>query len=128
MTGEGALADRQDEGGGLVQPSGEEDRTGEQAEGGEKGGMVPTRSQDEDHSGHPYCEMCHVRLHLPKCKGCKKPIREAETAVEVKRGKWHWSCFACETCKKPFADGTFFERQDEAFGDGCYRIPLSNEI
>ncbi|KZO94178.1 LIM-domain-containing protein [Calocera viscosa TUFC12733] len=78
--------------------------------------------------GHPYCELCHVRLHLPKCKGCKKPIREVEPAVEVKRGKWHWSCFVCETCKKPFADGTFFERQDKAFCDGCYRILLRNEI
>ncbi|KZT60902.1 hypothetical protein CALCODRAFT_491835, partial [Calocera cornea HHB12733] len=36
-----------------------------------------------------------------KCKGCKKPIREAEPAVEVKRGKWHWSCFVCEVRSRP---------------------------
>jgi hypothetical protein len=50
--------------------------------------------------GHPYCESCHVRLRLPKCKRCKKSIRDGDRAVEALGGKWCWACFVCEvTCK-----------------------------
>lgn len=45
--------------------------------------------------GHPYCEACHVRLRLPKCKKCKKSIRDHEQAVEALGGKWCWGCFVC---------------------------------
>jgi hypothetical protein len=47
------------------------------------------------YKGHPYCESCHVRLRMPKCKGCKKSIRDWERAVEALGGKWCWSCFVC---------------------------------
>ena len=45
--------------------------------------------------GHPYCEKCHVRLRLPKCKKCKKPIRDGTQAVEALGGKYGWECFTC---------------------------------
>lgn len=45
--------------------------------------------------GHPYCEACHVRLRLPKCKRCKKSIRDHQQAVEALGGKWCWECFIC---------------------------------
>jgi hypothetical protein len=45
--------------------------------------------------GHPYCEACHVRLRLPKCKRCKKSIRDGARAVEALGGKWCWDCFVC---------------------------------
>lgn len=48
------------------------------------------------YKGHPYCEACHVRLRLPKCKKCKKSIRDHERAVEALGGKWCWTCFVCD--------------------------------
>jgi hypothetical protein len=47
------------------------------------------------YKGHPYCEACHVRLRMPKCKRCKKSIRPGERAVEALGGKWCWQCFVC---------------------------------
>ncbi|KAJ7178600.1 hypothetical protein C8R43DRAFT_818641, partial [Mycena crocata] len=58
--------------------------------------------------GHPYCEACHVRLRLPKCKKCKKSIRDGAEAVEALGGKWCWGCFCCTGCEKPFEDPSFF--------------------
>ena len=45
------------------------------------------------HKGHPYCERCHIRLHKPKCKACKKPI--PDVAVDALGAKWHQGCFVC---------------------------------
>jgi hypothetical protein len=47
------------------------------------------------YKGHPYCEACHVRLRLPKCKRCKRSIRDHDEAVEALGGKWCWGCFVC---------------------------------
>jgi hypothetical protein len=47
------------------------------------------------YKGHPYCEACHVRLRLPKCKRCKRSIRDNDEAVEALGGKWCWACFVC---------------------------------
>ncbi|KAI0044959.1 hypothetical protein FA95DRAFT_1561673 [Auriscalpium vulgare] len=47
------------------------------------------------YKGYPYCESCHVRLRSPKCKGCKKIIRDGTNAVEALGGKWHFQCFTC---------------------------------
>ncbi|CAE6506942.1 unnamed protein product [Rhizoctonia solani] len=90
-------------------------------------------------NGHPYCESCHVRLRMPRCGssaksgrpgppgvGCGKPIREE--AIEALGRKWHWKCFTCDSCKKPFEDPSFFQRGDSAFCDPCYRILLKNEF
>lgn len=57
-------------------------------------------AQDDDvgftvYKGHPYCEACHVRLRYPKCKRCKKSIRDGMQAVEALGGKWCWECFLC---------------------------------
>ena len=60
-----------------------------------------TFKSDEDdvgftvYRGHPYCEACHVRLRMPKCKRCKKSIREGMRAVEALGGKWCFECFVC---------------------------------
>ena len=39
------------------------------------------------YKGHAYCESCHVRLRMPKCKKCKKSIRPGDQAVEAMGGK-----------------------------------------
>ncbi|KAI0301646.1 hypothetical protein B0F90DRAFT_1628503 [Multifurca ochricompacta] len=47
------------------------------------------------YKGYPYCEACHVRLRSPRCKKCKKIIRDGMQAVEALGGKYHWECFCC---------------------------------
>lgn len=37
-----------------------------------------------------------MRLRMPKCKACKKSIRDGVRAVEALGGKWCWGCFVCE--------------------------------
>lgn len=78
--------------------------------------------------GHPYCEPCHVRLRLPKCKRCKRSIRDNDQAVEALGGKWCWSCFVCDSCSKPFEDPSFFQRDDRPYCERCFSILLRNEI
>ncbi|KAI0366818.1 hypothetical protein BV20DRAFT_971322 [Pilatotrama ljubarskyi] len=78
--------------------------------------------------GHPYCEACHVRLRLPKCKKCKKSIRDGMQAVEALGGKWCWECFTCASCNKPFEDPAFFQRDNKPFCERCFSIMIRNEI
>ncbi|KAH0580837.1 hypothetical protein H2248_011995 [Termitomyces sp. 'cryptogamus'] len=78
--------------------------------------------------GHPYCEACHVRLRLPKCKLCKRSIRDRDQAVEALGGKWCWSCFVCKGCQRPFEDPSFFERAGEPYCENCFSIILRNEV
>jgi hypothetical protein len=80
------------------------------------------------YKGHPYCEACHVRLRLPKCKRCKKSIRDGAQAVEALGGKWCWECFTCASCEKPFEDPSFFLRSDKPFCESCFSIILRNEV
>lgn len=47
------------------------------------------------YQGHPYCEPCHVRLRYPKCKNCKKSLRDGDKAIEALGGVWCWQCFVC---------------------------------
>ncbi|KAF8842865.1 hypothetical protein BDN67DRAFT_946588, partial [Paxillus ammoniavirescens] len=80
------------------------------------------------YKGHPYCEACHVRLRMPKCKGCKKSIRDGVRAIEALGGKWCWRCFVCEGCKNPFEDPAFFQRDDKPFCEPCFSLMLRNEV
>ncbi|KAG9040612.1 hypothetical protein FS837_000410 [Tulasnella sp. UAMH 9824] len=76
--------------------------------------------------GHAYCEACHVRLRMPKCTGCKKSIRDE--VVEALGGKWHFHCFVCKSCKRPFEDPSFFQRGDDPYCDLCYSILIKSEL
>ncbi|KAF9078163.1 hypothetical protein BDP27DRAFT_1310900 [Rhodocollybia butyracea] len=80
------------------------------------------------YKGHPYCEACHVRLRLPKCKRCKRPLRDHMEAVEALGGKWCWACFRCTNCDKPFEDPAFFERDKKPYCENCFSILIRNEI
>jgi len=80
------------------------------------------------YKGHPYCEACHVRLRLPKCKRCKRSIRDHDEAVEALGGKWCWGCFVCATCNEPFENPSFFQRDDKPFCERCFSIMLRNEV
>ncbi|KAJ4473709.1 hypothetical protein J3R30DRAFT_711154 [Lentinula aciculospora] len=78
--------------------------------------------------GHPYCEACHVRLRLPKCKRCKRPIRDHMEAVEALGGKWCWECFRCTNCDQPFEDPSFFQRDKKPYCENCFSVMIRNEI
>ncbi|KAF9816594.1 hypothetical protein IEO21_03995 [Rhodonia placenta] len=78
--------------------------------------------------GHPYCEACHVRLRLPKCKRCKKAIRDGKRAVEALGGKWCWECFVCASCERPFDNPAFFQRDGKPFCEHCFSIMIKNEM
>ncbi|THH05888.1 hypothetical protein EW145_g4468 [Phellinidium pouzarii] len=78
--------------------------------------------------GHPYCEACHVRLRAPKCKGCKRSIRDGMRAVEALGGKWCFECFVCTGCHKPFEEPSFFQRGKMPYCEPCFSIILRNEI
>ncbi|KAF9530249.1 hypothetical protein CPB83DRAFT_905514 [Crepidotus variabilis] len=80
------------------------------------------------YKGYPYCEACHVRLRLPKCKRCKKAIRDHEEAVEALGGKWCWGCFTCAGCENPFENPSFFQRDDKPYCEQCFSIILRNEV
>lgn len=91
-------------------------------------------SNDDDdvgfivYKGYPYCEACHVRLRLPKCKKCGKSLRDWVEAVEALGGKWCWECFVCAGCDKPFESPNFFQRDNKPYCQDCFSIILRNEI
>ena len=60
------------------------------------------------YKGHPYCETCHVRFRLPKCKRCKRSIRDHDEALEALGGKWCWGCFVCAVSPVLFIYCSFF--------------------
>ncbi|KAH9962958.1 hypothetical protein BC827DRAFT_183841 [Russula dissimulans] len=80
------------------------------------------------YKGYPYCESCHVRLRSPRCKRCKDIIRDGMQAVEALGGKYHWQCFCCTGCDKPFEDPAFFLRDNKPFCEQCYSIILKSEM
>ncbi|KAF9051583.1 hypothetical protein BJ165DRAFT_1449854 [Panaeolus papilionaceus] len=80
------------------------------------------------YKGYPYCEACHIRLRYPKCKRCRRPIRDHDQAVEALGGKWCWGCFTCAGCEKPFEEPSFFERDKQAYCEHCFSVILRNEI
>lgn len=85
--------------------------------------------------GHPYCERCHVRLHKPKCKGCRQPI--PDFAVDALGAKWHKECFVCsvsllfeqpeadgQRCNMTFANDRFFPNAGEPLCIECWESSL----
>lgn len=72
---------------------------------------------------------CHVNLHKPRCKGCKKPIATGDVITALK-SKWHPECFCCAFCNKPFESESFFigKSDGKPYDEACYRIKLRSEI
>jgi hypothetical protein len=42
---------------------------------------------------YAFCVECDIKLHRPKCAGCRKPIRDE--ALGAMGAKWHKECFCC---------------------------------
>lgn len=57
---------------------------------------------------HAFCVECDVKLHKPKCAGCRKPIRDA--AVGALGAKWHSECFCCTVSAESDSKGDNIER------------------
>ncbi|KAJ9115806.1 hypothetical protein QFC22_004947 [Naganishia vaughanmartiniae] len=53
------------------------------------------------HGKHAFCPECDIKLHRPKCKGCRKPIRSEDEALEALKAKWHRACFKCTVSCDP---------------------------
>nr|CDI56866.1 related to Paxillin [Melanopsichium pennsylvanicum 4] len=78
------------------------------------------------HKGYPYCEKCHISLHKPRCKGCKKPI--IYDLITALGGKYHPECFTCCECNRPFEDTQFFVKDGKPYDEECYKILLRNMV
>ncbi|TIA89431.1 hypothetical protein E3P99_02092 [Wallemia hederae] len=76
--------------------------------------------------GHPYCEGCHNRLHMPKCKTCGKSV--TEDAVDALGSLFHLQCFVCEGCQLPFNDHAFFEQVGKPWCESCFDILIRNLV
>ncbi|EGG01555.1 uncharacterized protein MELLADRAFT_117772 [Melampsora larici-populina 98AG31] len=74
------------------------------------------------HKGYPYCESCHLKLHKPKCFGCKTSM--VGDIINAMGKQWHEDCFVCKDCKKPFLNGMFFLFQSNPFCEPCYSVQL----
>lgn len=74
------------------------------------------------HKGYPYCEKCHLRLHKPKCFGCK--LSMVGDIINAIGKQWHEDCFVCKDCKNPFLNGMFFLKDSNPFCEQCYSIQL----
>ncbi|CAG8532443.1 5727_t:CDS:2 [Paraglomus brasilianum] len=56
-----------------------------------------------------YCPHDFTDLFLPKCRACNRPVEKAVSSSDGKlEGKWHASCFCCQTCRKPFPNKSFY--------------------
>lgn len=111
----------------FLAPSGTTSRSGELNVSGD-GDFEDDNVSFTVYKGYPYCEVCHVRLRMPKCKSCKRSIRDGMRAVEALDGKWCWECFVCASCEKPFEDPTFFLRDNKPFCEPCFSLMLRNEV
>lgn len=78
------------------------------------------------HKGYPYCEKCHISLHKPRCKTCKKPI--IYDLITALGGKYHPECFTCTSCQQPFEDTQFFVKDGKPYDEECYKVLLRNMI
>ncbi|KAI8340020.1 hypothetical protein BC941DRAFT_419198 [Chlamydoabsidia padenii] len=66
------------------------------------------RSSYREHQGRVYCRRDYRKLTLPKCRGCGKPVEKEAVSSNELQGKWHMSCFGCQTCHQSFPDSTFY--------------------
>lgn len=63
-----------------------------------------------EHQNQVFCKEDFKQLFLPKCRACGFPVeKEAVSAMDGKlQGKWHRTCFGCQTCHNAFPDNTFY--------------------
>ncbi|KAI8081653.1 uncharacterized protein BX664DRAFT_302506 [Halteromyces radiatus] len=66
------------------------------------------KSSYREHQGRVYCRRDYRKMTLPKCRGCGKPVEKEAVSSKELQGKWHVSCFGCQTCHQSFPDSTFY--------------------
>jgi hypothetical protein len=63
-----------------------------------------------------YCKADYFRLFAARCAGCNKQLEEGKPYKQALNKKWHPDgCLVCATCKKPFPDGNFYERDGKPY-------------
>lgn len=45
------------------------------------------------HGSHAYCGPCHLKLHSPRCRACKKPV--TEDGIVAMGSSYHRDCWTC---------------------------------
>ncbi|ORX50936.1 hypothetical protein DM01DRAFT_1092392 [Hesseltinella vesiculosa] len=66
------------------------------------------RTSFREHQGRVYCKRDYRKMTLPKCRGCGKTVEKEAVSSKELKGKWHVSCFGCQTCHASFPDSTFY--------------------
>ncbi|CAO1621867.1 unnamed protein product [Parajaminaea phylloscopi] len=104
---------------------------------GQMGGVMDAEAACKPfvvHKGYPYCSPCHDNVHLPKCKGCKGPIRPDQEMLSALKAKWHEACLRCKRCHGSFReDGPgggrmFVNDAGDVFDEDCYKIWLRGTL
>lgn len=67
-----------------------------------------TENPFTEHEGKMLCETCFMNNFAPKCKGCKKGIKDGPV-IEALGGSWHVDCFKCSKCGTKINDDFVIE-------------------
>ncbi|KAH3759519.1 calpain-1 catalytic subunit [Pelomyxa schiedti] len=58
------------------------------------------------------------------CLRCKKPTLTTQKLLKAVGRMWHFECFVCAECKKPFPSNKFFARNNEVMCQPCAQAQL----
>ena len=64
------------------------------------------------------CTTCYGFSTLPRCAHCSNPI--TVSCINAINKSWHVNCFICAQCLRPFGTSMFYEKDSNAFCEGCY--------
>jgi len=71
-----------------------------------------------EQDGLPHCERCYQELFCSRCAHCDEPI--LDRCITALGKKWHLHHFVCTQCMKSFDNGSFFERDQRPYCEGCF--------
>ncbi|KAF9433845.1 hypothetical protein BGZ76_008899 [Entomortierella beljakovae] len=79
--------------------------------------IKPIREAHIEKDGRIYCIKDYNELFLPKCNSCGLIVESNAVSAQNNKlpGKWHASCFRCQTCHKPFPDKKFYVFKDKPY-------------
>jgi len=66
-----------------------------------------------DKDGKAYCLTCYKSSFLPACSRCRKAIEGRY--LKALNQDFHEQCFSCAVCNQTFADGKFYEKDQNPY-------------